>query len=129
MERKMHGGANKLIYQNARELRNNATHAETILWRYLKTKPWGYKFRRQHPYSIYILDFYCHSLKLVIEADGNIHDLQEVKQNDAKREAALKKDGFQILRFRNERILTIPEIVFKEIENVIIKKKDDKIRQ
>jgi cyclase len=128
MERKMYGGANKLLYQNARELRNNATHAETILWGYLKTKPWGCKFRRQHPYSIYILDFYCHSLKLIIEVDGSIHDLQEVKKNDMIREASLEKDGFQILRFRNERILTTPEVVIKEIENFIIKKKDDKIR-
>lgn len=70
MTGKMHSGAAKPLYQMARELRNNATHAETILWGYLKTKPLGFKFRRQHPYSIYILDFYCHSLKLVIEVDG-----------------------------------------------------------
>ena len=59
------------MYQRARELRNNSTHAEIILWGYLKAKPLGYKFRRQHPYAIYILDFYCHSLKLCIEVDGN----------------------------------------------------------
>ena len=57
MERKMHSGAIKPLYQTARELRNNSTHAETILWGYLKVKPFGFKFRRQHPYSIYILDF------------------------------------------------------------------------
>lgn len=66
MTGKMHSGAAKPLYQMARDLRNNATHAETILWSYLKTKPLGFKFRRQHPYSIYILDFYCHLLKLVI---------------------------------------------------------------
>lgn len=129
MERKMHGGAIKLLYQNARELRNNATHAETILWGYLKTKPFGFKFRRQHPYSIYILDFYCHSLKLIIEVDGNIHDLQEVKNNDAIRQDFLEKEGFTNLRFSNERILTKSELVINELENFIIKKKDEKIRQ
>jgi len=79
MNRSMHSGAIKPLYQKARELRNSATHAETILWGFLKTKPFNYKFRRQYPYSIYILDFYCHSLKLVIEVDGTIHDLPEVK--------------------------------------------------
>ena len=70
MKRKMHAGASKDIYQRARELRNRSTHAEDILWGFLKTKPGTVKFRRQHPYSIFILDFYCHDLRLVIEVDG-----------------------------------------------------------
>lgn len=78
----MHNGAAKPLYQTARELRNNSTTAKTIFWGYLKAKPLGLKFRRQHPCSIYILDFYCHSLKLVIEADGSIHDLNDVIPND-----------------------------------------------
>ncbi len=61
MKRKMHAGASKFLYQWARELRNKETHAERLLWGYLKTKPLGVKFRRQHPYSAYILDFYCHA--------------------------------------------------------------------
>ncbi len=51
MEKKMHGGAIKPLFQMARELRNNATQAENILWKYLRTKPLGFKFRRQHPYQ------------------------------------------------------------------------------
>jgi very-short-patch-repair endonuclease len=82
MANKMHNGAIKPLYQRARELRNNSTHTEIILWGYLKAKPLGFKFRRQHPCAIYILDFYCHSLKLVIEVDGSIHQLNEVKEND-----------------------------------------------
>ena len=82
MDSKMHKGAQKPLFQMAREHRNKSTHAEEILWNYLKTKPLGIKFRRQHPFSIYILDFYCHSLKLVIEVDGSIHNLDEVKKND-----------------------------------------------
>jgi len=46
----------------------------------LKTKPFGFKVRRQHPFSNYILDFYYHALNLVIEVDGTIHQLQEVKK-------------------------------------------------
>ncbi len=91
MTGKMHSGASKPLYQMARELRNNATHAETILWGYLKTKPLNHKFRRQHPYSIYILDFYCHSLQLVIEVDGSIHELKEVKENDRQGRSFWKK--------------------------------------
>ncbi len=53
----MHDGAEKEIYQRARELRTRSTHAEDTLWGYSKTKPHGIKFRRQHPYSIFIFDF------------------------------------------------------------------------
>ena len=93
MKRKMHAGAEKEIYQRARELRNRSTHAEDILWGYLKTKPHNIKFRRQHPYSIFILDFYCHSLKLVLEVDGSIHNKDEVKTNDKQRQELLESDG------------------------------------
>ena len=66
-----------------------------ILWGYLKTKSLGFKFRRQHPYSLYILDFYCHSLKLVIEIDGSIHEKEEVKENDKIRQQSLEIDGLK----------------------------------
>lgn len=122
----MHSGAVKPLYQMARELRNKATHAETILWGYLKTKPLGFKFRRQHPYSIYILDFYCHSLKLVIEVDGSIHDLAEIKENDRQRESLLQTDGLTIIRFGNKQVEENLHIVIKQIEDFIIKHKDDK---
>ena len=120
----MHAGAINLLYQMARDLRNNATHAETILWGYLKTKPLGYKFRRQHPYSIYILDFYCHALNLVIEVDGSIHSLTEVKKNDKIRQGTLEKDGLSILRFENSEILNHSEKVFNKIEMFLKKFKD-----
>lgn len=115
----MHKGASKPLYQYARELRNNATHSENILWGYLKTKPFGKKFRRQHPYSIYILDFYCHSLKLVIEVDGKIHDHPDVKRNDEERQFSLQNDGMIVLRFTNEQVEQSLEEVQKIIENFI----------
>ncbi len=123
MNNRMHKGALNILYQKARDLRNNSTVAEDILWGFLKTKPHGYKFRRQHPYAIYILDFYCHSLKLVIEVDGNIHDDLEVKNNDEIRQKHLEQDGLYVIRFRNDEILKRFEIVIKKLEEIIFIKR------
>jgi cyclase len=128
MERKMHGGALKPLFQMAREHRNNSTPAEEVLWNYLKTKPFGIKFRRQHPYSIYILDFYCHSLKLVIEVDGSIHNLEEVKNNDIERQRLLEKDGLKIVRFTNDELIHTYEKVIEDLNILIQKIADDKKR-
>lgn len=129
MESKMHGGAQKPLFQMARENRNNSTHAEEILWEYLKTKPFDIKFRRQHPYSVYILDFYCHSLKLVIEVDGTIHNLEEVKNNDIERQRLLEKDGLKVVRFTNEEIAGSFEKAKDTINFLVQKMIDDKKRQ
>ena len=118
----MHDGAIKPLYQRAREFRNNATHAETILWGYLKTKPLGFKFRRQHPYSNYILDFYYHAIKLVIEVDGSIHNMPEVNINDEQRESTLQNDGLFVSRYSNETVEKTSELVVLEIEKFLIKK-------
>ncbi len=128
MQNKMHAGAVKILYQRARELRNNSTPAEQILWRYLKTKPLGYKFRRQHPYSIYILDFYCHKLKTVIEVDGSIHDLEEIKKLDKQRQELLEQDNLQILRITNEEIIGALEKVIEKIEKFIRDKNEGKFK-
>lgn len=56
------------------------TEAEKLLWFYLKEGFEGCKFRRQHPFGIYIADFYCHKIRLILEIDGSIHDLSEVKK-------------------------------------------------
>ncbi|HUS01980.1 MAG TPA: endonuclease domain-containing protein [Chitinophagaceae bacterium] len=105
MEQNMFLGASKIIFENAKELRKNMTHAESILWAHLKTKPNGLKFRRQHPLGIYIADFYCHKLKLVIELDGKIHDNEEVILNDEIRQKLMEKDGLTVIRFKNNEIL------------------------
>ncbi|HEY8690100.1 MAG TPA: DUF559 domain-containing protein [Chitinophagaceae bacterium] len=112
MEENMFFGASKIIFENAKDLRKNMTDAEKILWGYLKAKPNGYKFRRQHPLGIYIADFYCHKLKLVIELDGSIHDNEEVKLNDEIRQKFIEEDGILVMRFKNEEIL-------KDIQNVL----------
>jgi cyclase len=116
MKKKMFFGASNLIFENAKHLRKNMTHAENILWGHLKTKPNGFKFRRQHPLGIYIADFYCHNLKLVIELDGSIHDNEDVKQNDEVRQKLIEKDGLTVMRFKNQEILNGIENVLKSLE-------------
>ncbi len=99
----MFNEANPLMFELAKRLRKNMTHAEVILWGYLREGVKGLKFRRQHPIGIYVADFYCHKVKLIIEIDGCIHDEVEVKEHDMKRENDLKDWGYNILRFTNER--------------------------
>ena len=103
----MGGYKNKELVSNARVLRNNMTKAEIILWSRLREKKInGYKFRRQQPVFDYIVDFYCHELKLIIEVDGEIHSLPEKINYDSKRENILKINGFHILRLSNLEIET-----------------------
>ena len=111
--------AHPFIFERAKELRNNPTHAEEILWYYLKQRPLGYKFRRQHPISIYIVDFYCHALKLVIEADGGIHTDEQVRQHDIERQQNLEVHGLKFLRFTNSEIENNIESVISVIKKYI----------
>jgi len=104
MEESMFHGASKLIFQKAEMLRKFPTHEEIILWSYLRENQLGLKFRRQHPVSIYIVDFYCHKLKFVIEVDGLIHQNDDVKRNDEERQKRLEALGLKVLRFSNEEI-------------------------
>ena len=120
MNTRMHAGASRGLYQRARELRNHATNAEDILWGYLRTKPPGYKFRRQHPYAIYILDFYCHKKKLVIEVDGNIHEHEEVQAADLLRQRVLEADGLRVIRFTNEQIKSGLDSAVRIIEKELL---------
>ena len=66
----MHYGAHPFIFQKAEELRNKMTPSEEIIWNFLRKSNLGFKFRRQHPILMYVDDFYCHKLKLIIEIDG-----------------------------------------------------------
>lgn len=120
MERKMFLGAVKRTFQQAEQLRNNMTVAEKTLWNYLKTKPMGLKFRRQHPISKYIVDFYCHALKLVIEVDGGIHNITSSLENDKVRQEYLEAEGLVFLRVTNEEIERDFASVVTKIENFIL---------
>ena len=96
-------GASKEIIRRAKSLRWRQTPCEERLWKILrKGNLNGLKFRRQHPLSYYVVDFYCHELRLVIEVDGDIHEKPEIKEYDAKREKAIRELGLTMMRFSNE---------------------------
>ena len=103
------------LLEKARTLRNSMTKAERILWSKLRSKQiQGLKFRRQQPILNYIVDFYCDSLKIIIEVDGEIHFSPDVRGYDKKREIDLKNHGFEFLRFTNEEVeLRVNEAVEK----------------
>ncbi len=100
----MYYGTTPYVFQRAAELRNTMTPAEASLWKSLHINEWKLKFRRQHPIANYVVDFYCHSLKLVIEIDGDVHDKEDVKKKDTEREQFLKNLGLTVLRFKNEEV-------------------------
>ena len=87
----------------ARELRNNATFAERLLWRYLQRNQTGAKFSRQMQVGKLYLDFLCRELKLVIECDGISHD--RAPEKDVRRDAWLRGQGYTVLRFTNADVL------------------------
>ena len=88
--------------QTARQLRRNQTGEEKELWRALRSHRFaGFKFRRQHPAGIYIVDFYCAAARLGLELDGFQHGLPEQMRQDAKRSAFLKERDIEELRFWN----------------------------
>lgn len=97
-----------------RRLRNSMTDAEQRLWNSLRGRQMcGLKFRRQHPFGDYILDFVCLEARLVIEVDGGQHD--ERAADDAIRTAALAHAGFKVLRFWNNEVLCDTEAVKETI--------------
>lgn len=113
-------GAGKEMLKLARQNRKHMTQAEKKLWQYLKErKIMGVKFRRQHPVSCFIADFYCHQMKLVIEIDGGYHNDPEQKILDQGREDELKDLDLIVIRFRNEEIEVDVAGVVDRIQKVV----------
>jgi very-short-patch-repair endonuclease len=111
---------NRGLMKRARVLRKSMTVPEIILWSRLRSrKIISYKFRRQQPIFDYIVDFYCHDLKLIIEVDGEIHSHAENIDSDKKRENILKTNGYNILRYTNLDIETDLDSVIAGIKSFI----------
>jgi very-short-patch-repair endonuclease len=106
---------NKDLRKVRKYLRNNATPQEVILWRYLRSKNLGYKFRRQTSIGGYVVDFCCPKKNIIIEIDGSQH--LDSKEYDEERTRFFESLGFVVLRFWNNEIN-------KDIESVIQKIKD-----
>ena len=120
IEREFYYGAGRDVIEKARILRKHMTSSENILWQHLRKKRLsGRIFRRQHPVGQFIVDFYCHEARLVIEVDGGIHENEENKEYDEGRTYELKKFGLTVLRFKNDDIENKRWRVLKILENEI----------
>ena len=104
--------------QRAKELRQNMTPAEALLWQELRTnKLAGWHFRRQQVIDGFIVDFYCHAASLIVEIDGGVHETQ--KEQDAERDAHLISRGFRILRVTNDEVnKDLQGVLQKILENL-----------
>lgn len=114
------------IFEKAKILRNNMTEAEQKLWEILRNKKMlEYRFKPQHPIDIFIADFYCHALKLVIEVDGGIHKNTDQREYDFGREKELNNWGIKVIRFSNDEIANDINIVKKEIEQTCTQRRSE----
>ena len=97
-------------------LRNRATSAEATLWTMLKKRQvGGFKFRRQHSIGNFIVDFYCPTLQLAIELDGEPHAELINIARDTERDNWLLKQGITVFRYENRWVFEYPDIIKKEI--------------
>lgn len=92
---------------HARTLRQTMTPAETLLWGHIKAiRIDGLGFRRQIPLQDYIADFVCMSAKLAVELDGESHEFDEQRLHDRCRDSFFQAQGFQVLRFTNDEVMS-----------------------
>ena len=109
---------NPVLKEKARELRNNSTKTEILLWTFLKGRQLrGFDFHRQKPIDEYIVDFFCSDLMLAIEIDDGSHIGKE--EYDAERQNKLELLGVRFLRFKDDDVFYNCDWVVKEIEKWI----------
>ena len=99
----------------AKELRRQLTLPEGLLWRFLRSRPGGFKFRRQHPLGPYALDFFCREAALGIEVDGAAHAMGDNPARDERRDAWLAAHGIRTLRIAASDVLGEFEAVTQAI--------------
>jgi len=100
----------------SKSLRKRATNTEQLLWRHLRAKRFGgLKFRRQQPIGTYIVDFVCFEQKIIVELDGGQHGLTEEMNHDNKRDEWFEAQGYKVLRFWDNEVLTNTQGVLEVI--------------
>ena len=104
-----------VILAYAREMRQPQTIAEANLWRVLRNRQTGFKFRRQHPIDRFIIDFYCAEARLLIEVDGDSHLERNQVEYDKARTDYLEDLGYRVIRFTNDNVRYNIEMVTGEI--------------
>ncbi len=113
----LHNNSKGSTYENAKFLREFKTKAEDKLWQNLRNRQLNnLKFRRQHPFGEYVLDFYCHEIKLCVEVDGNIHNEKEIIENDNERTRSLNENDIKVIRFKNEEVINNIDKVLQKIK-------------
>jgi very-short-patch-repair endonuclease len=106
----------EIVKDRCREFRHQPTVAEEKLWAYLKNRQLcGLKFRRQHPFLGYILDFYCKEVNLCIELDGSGHLEHDQVEYDLERTRYLEEQGIHVVRFMNSDVLAHIDLVLDQI--------------
>jgi very-short-patch-repair endonuclease len=106
----------RTLKSRAQILRADPTPAEQVLWEILRDRRLeGIKFRRQKPIKIFVADFYCPELKLVVELDGDVHADPRQAAHDENRDSYLRSIGCTILRFPNRDLFENREAVLTKI--------------
>ena len=111
----------KELIERARELRQNSTELEKIMWYWLRDRRLlNCKFRRQQPIGNYIVDFVCHEISLIIEIDGGQHNWR--LHYDENRTRYLQNQGFKVLRYWNNdvsiRLHDVLDEIYSEVEKL-----------
>ncbi|AYO86206.1 DUF559 domain-containing protein [Methylobacterium brachiatum] len=104
----------------AKGQRRERTRAEDLFWQQVRAGRFhGLKFRRQVPIPPYIADFLCASARLIVELDGEPHETDARRRRDAKRDAWLKGQGFEVLRFPNDLVLSNLGLVLDRVGEAV----------
>ncbi len=102
-----------------RELRQQSTKAEQILWKELRNRKCaGVKVKRQYGFGPYVLDFYVPELNIAIEVDGLIHEMPENKLHDINRDSHLKDNGIQVIRITNDEVQTNLDATLEKLSTI-----------
>jgi very-short-patch-repair endonuclease len=105
-----------VFVDRARQMRRDKTRAEERAWTQLKDRrTLGLKFHRQVPIDRYIVDFYCHEIRVIVEIDGGVHDRPGQAEWDAKKNRRLEELGYKVLRITNEEVLNHLDCLFETI--------------
>jgi len=105
------------LIRRAQELRRNMTDSECRLWRRLRHRELGFRFRRQMPIGGHIADFACPAARIVIELDGGQHGNDEAEARDLIRTAEIERCGFRVIRFWNHEVIEHLDDVVEKIWN------------
>lgn len=104
----------------AKDTRSLFTRAEALFWSQVRAgRLSGHKFKRQVPITPYVVDFLCPAARLIVELDGEPHETTERRKRDAARDAWLRSQSFEIMRFSNETFLGNPQLALDAVLAVV----------